>query len=79
MIFGDALRAVMKRRGATQTSLAEALGIRQPSVAGAMSKGNPTVNAMCGYLAPLGYRVALVPEGAFLPEGSILLDPSERG
>lgn len=76
MIFSDALRTIMKSRGATQESLANTLGIKPPSVAGVLKKGNPSVNAMCNYLAPLGYKVALVPDGAFLPEGSYTLEPN---
>lgn len=79
MIFKDAFKAILKSRGATQYTVAEAVGVRQPSVADMLRKGNPTVNAMHRYLSELGYRVALVPDGAFLPEGSYLLDPKEDG
>ena len=78
MLFSDALRTIMKSRGATQESLANALGIKPPSIACALKKGNPTINTLSNYLAPLGYKVALVPDGAFLPEGSYVLEPNKE-
>lgn len=75
MRFPEAMRSIMRARGATQASLAEALGIRPPSIAGALAKGNPSIDACHRYVSEMGYRVALVPEGARLPEGSYLLDP----
>lgn len=75
MRFPDAMRSIMRMRGATQQSLADALGIRGPSIAGALAKGNPSVDACHRYMSQLGYRVALVPEGSRLPEGCYVLDP----
>lgn len=77
MKFSDAYHTIYKSRGYTQQALADALGIRQSSVSSLLKKGNPSVDALVGYLAPLGYEVALVPVGSRLPDGSMTLSPSD--
>lgn len=79
MQYSEAFRLIMRDRRATQVSLAEAVGVKGPSVAGMLAKSDPSLHVMHRYLSKLGYRVALVPDGAFLPEGSYLLDPKEDG
>ena len=77
MKFSDAYRTIYKSRGYTQQRLADVLGIRQSSVSSFLKKGNPSVDTLIGYLAPLGYEVALVPVGTRLPDGSTTLSPSD--
>lgn len=77
MKFSDAYRTIYKSRGYTQQQLADVLGIRQSSVSSFLKKGNPSVDTLIGYLAPLGYEVALVPVGTRLPDRSTTLSPSD--
>lgn len=79
MKIGDALRAIVKSRGFTQSALAERLHIKQPSVAIVLSnKNTPGLDTLNNYLEVLGYRVALVPVGTNLPEGCYLIDAGEE-
>lgn len=80
MKTGETIRSIMRSRGFTQTALAERLGIRQPAVAKMLTGGNsPQINTLNNYLEVLGYRVALVPVGANLPEGCYVIDTESEG
>lgn len=78
MQFRQAFRAIMSARGYSQAALAEKVGVSPTSVSSMLSKGNPSINAVSAYLGAMGYSVALVPNGTNLPEGSHVLEPSER-
>ena len=76
--FSDSIRCVMRKAKWTQAALAEADGVRCSAVqAMCSSKGNPSVRVLSRRLAIMGYRVALVPEDAELPDGCIVVKPCD--
>ncbi len=79
MRFSEAMREVMRLTKTTQAGLAEADGVRCSAVQRMCSRmGNPSVRVLSRRLARMGYRVALVPEGAALPEACMVIDPAEE-
>lgn len=75
MKFNEALKEILKKRGYTQLSLAAELGITQSSISSCLMKNNPRLSVMARYVTPMGYSVALVPNGTKLSEDCIILDP----
>lgn len=78
MKFNEALKTVLKKRGYTQLSLAAELGIKQSSIASVLVRNNPRLSIMNNYCNPLGYKVALVPDGTKLSEDCIILENKEQ-
>lgn len=78
MKFAQAFSAILSARGYTQTGLADDIGVSRQAVTQLIRKNNPTVDSLDRYLARLGYRVALVPVGARLPDGSYVLEGSDH-
>lgn len=74
MNYSDAFRQIMKSRGYTQRELAAVIGIAQGSLSSSLKEGNPTLLTAGKYLGPLGYKLALVPVGSRLPDGSVVID-----
>ena len=74
MNYSDAYRQIMKSRGYTQRELAAVIGIAQGSLSCSLKEGNPTLSTAGKYLGPLGYKLALVPVGSRLPDGSVVID-----
>lgn len=72
--YSDAYKQIMKSRGYTQRELAAVIGIAQGSLSCSLKEGNPTLSTAGKYLQPLGYKLALVPVGSRLPDGSVVID-----
>lgn len=78
MEWKDAFKAIIGSAGYTQSSLAEKMGVKQPSVSNVISYNNPKMNVAVKYLSELGYQVVLAPIGVKLPERCYTLEASEK-
>ncbi|MBY4798341.1 helix-turn-helix domain-containing protein [Collinsella sp. AGMB00827] len=77
-MFQDAMKQIIKSRGYTILGLAEQVGVKYGSLSGILRKNNPTVSGISKYLRVLGYDIALIPNGAKLPEGSYVITKEEE-
>lgn len=71
--FSEAAEGILAAQGKRPSDLARAAGVSRASVAGLLSKDNPSIEVAVRYMASLGYDVALVPSGKRLPEGSYVM------
>ncbi len=76
MKIGDIIRSLLKKRGHSQRSYAAAVGVTCGGVVSLLKLSNPRTDSLLKYLAPLGYTVAIVPNGARLPEDAYIVTPS---
>lgn len=79
MTFGEALKTILRARGYTQREFGEMIGVKQGSISSMMAESTPRLNTTMDYLEPLGYRVAFVPVGSKLPDGSFVIDEKGPG
>lgn len=78
MNLSEVYRLLLKRLGYTQQNIADVLGIKQPSIADFIAKGNPRLAILQRYLEPLGYDVVLAPKNIRLPESCFALTPKKK-
>ena len=78
MEFPEAFVTIMKSRGLSRRDVAALTGRSLPAIHNVIHKGNPSVDVLAEYAAACGYRVALVPAGARLPEGAVPLEGRRR-
>lgn len=72
MDAGEAVKAVFRERGLSQSDYCKASGRFSSTVSKMLSRGHRMqVASLSGMLAFAGYRLVAVPEGAKLPNGSV--------
>lgn len=61
----------------TQNKVGNEIGVSSQNMSNRMNlKGAPKTDFVAKVLDALGYRLVVVPKGANLPQGSIVIDPS---
>jgi len=75
MYISDAIRELIASRGSSQKDVAERLGVKPPSIAVALRRGNMTAKTLWQILDVLGYDLVAVPRGTKLPPEARRVDP----
>ena len=77
MLCDGCLRDIFKSRGLSLAEAARKIGITSGALSSVLRKRNPSVDALCRYVSPFGYDVALVPAGTKLPPDAYVLESSK--
>jgi transcriptional regulator with XRE-family HTH domain len=75
MYISDAIREIIALRGSSQQSVAVKLGVKPPSIAVALHRGNMTARTLWKILNALDYDLVAVPRGTKLPPAARAIDP----
>lgn len=74
MLAMEAVKEIMRIKDVRPTELYNKLGIKSNIYSSRMKQKNPSTGLLNEMVAPMGYKVVLVPEWATLPDNSFTIE-----